>query len=75
MWSQSPPKGFSMKIVPSTGQVSGKVPATQGGKTVILPYQGVLFSENLDLGSGASARGVGFVTGNGYSGTMEITQP
>jgi formylglycine-generating enzyme required for sulfatase activity len=75
MWSQSPPKGFSMKIVPSTGQVSGKVPATQGGKTVILPYQGVLFSENLDLGSGESARGVGFVTGNVSSGAMQISVP
>ena len=75
MWSQSPPKGFSMKIVPSTGLVSGKVPATQGGKSVMLPYQGVLFPENVDLGSGEPVRGVGFVTGNGSSGVMEITQP
>jgi formylglycine-generating enzyme required for sulfatase activity len=72
-WSQSPPKGFSMKITPSTGLVSGKVPATQDGKDVMLPYQGILFSENLDLGSGGSARGAGFVAGDGVSNQMAIT--
>ena len=74
-WANFPPKGFSMKIVPSTGLVSGKVPATQGGKAVMLPYQGILFPENVDLDSNGPARGVGFVTGNGSSGVMEITVP
>lgn len=75
VWANFPPKGFSMKIVPSTGLVSGKVPATQGGKAVMLPYQGILFPENVDLDSNGPARGVGFVTGNGSSGVMEITVP
>lgn len=74
-WTPSPPKGFTMKIVPATGLFSGIVPAIQGGKAVMLPYQGTLFSENVESGSNGPVRGVGFVTGNGSSGTMEITQP
>ena len=66
---------FSLKIVPTTGLVSGKVPATQGGKALILPYQGILFSENVDTGSAGPVLGAGFVTGNGSSGMMEISQP
>ena len=72
-WSQAPPKGFSIKIEPSTGLVSGKIPATQGGKSVLLPYQGILFSENLDIGPGVPLRGAGFVTGDGISNAMVIT--
>jgi hypothetical protein len=75
VWNSVAPKGFSMKIKPSTGAVSGKVPATQGGKSVLLPYQGVLFSDNLDIGSNSPVRGAGFITGNGSSGLMEITVP
>jgi hypothetical protein len=55
-WNQALPRGFSLKIVPSTGLISGKVPATQGGKSVLLPYQGVLFSDNLDIGSDSPVR-------------------
>jgi hypothetical protein len=74
-WNQALPKGFSMKIAPSTGAVSGKVPATQGGKSVLLPYQGVLFPESLDLGSVSPLMGAGFITGNSSSGAIEITVP
>ena len=75
VWNPALPKGFLMKISPSTGAVSGKVPATLGGKAVLLPYQGVLFSDSLDIGSDRPVRGAGLVSGNGSSGTMEITVP
>jgi hypothetical protein len=74
-WNQALPRGFSLKIVPSTGLISGKVPATQGGKSVLLPYQGFLFSDNLDIGSDSPVRGAAFITGNGSSGLMEVTVP
>jgi hypothetical protein len=74
-WTPSPPKGFTMKIVPATGLFSGIVPAIQSGKAAMLPYQGVLFSENLDIDSVGAVLGVGFISGSGSSGVMKITRP
>jgi hypothetical protein len=72
VWDQVPSKGFSIKIVSSTGIVSGKIPATQGGKSILLPYQGILFSEDLSFGAGTQLRGAGFISIQNSSGLLTI---
>ncbi|MFM8983333.1 MAG: hypothetical protein ACKOLA_10585, partial [Spartobacteria bacterium] len=73
LWSSTPPKGFSMKIAPATGLVSGKIPGTQNGKAVTVSYQGMLFRSDMPLESGGSPRGAGFVICHETSGAAVIT--
>jgi hypothetical protein len=71
-----PPKGFTLKIAPSTGLFSGKVPGTLSGKQVAPSFQGVLFPIDYPLTSGGSVRGAGFVTNpSGISGSVFLTAP
>ena len=72
-WSLTPPKGFTMAITPATGLVSGKIPGTQNGKSVMLPYRGMLFLSDMPLESGGSPRGAGFVISHETSGAAVIT--
>jgi len=76
VWSSTPPKGFGMKITPATGLVRGKIPGIQSGRAVTISYQGMVFSSDIPLESGGSARGAGFVTTpNGLTGALEIVTP
>jgi hypothetical protein len=76
VWSSSPPKGFAMTITPTTGLVSGKIPGTQNGKSVMLPYRGMLFPINMLLESVDSARGAGFVFSDEENlGSLSIESP
>jgi hypothetical protein len=77
VWSAGPPqKGFSMRITPTTGLFSGKVPGTRNGKSATVSYQGMLFPDDMPIGSVGSARGAGFVAGVGeMSATARITVP
>jgi hypothetical protein len=74
-WSLAPPKGFSMKITPTSGLVSGKVPGILNGKAKILSYQGLIFPSDMELDSGTTVRGAGFLNGSGASGAMELIVP
>jgi hypothetical protein len=63
-----------MAITPATGLVSGKIPGTQNGKSVMLPYQGMLFPRDIPLESGGSVRGAGFVSSkDSPAGSMIMT--
>jgi cyclophilin family peptidyl-prolyl cis-trans isomerase/uncharacterized protein YkwD len=73
VWSSTPPKGFTMTITPTTGLVSGKIPGTQNGKSVMLPYRGMLFPRDMPLESEVSPRGAGFVISHETSGAAFIT--
>jgi hypothetical protein len=73
VWAENPPKGFTMKISPASGLVSGKIPGTQIGKALMLSYQGMLFLNDIPLVSGGSARGAGFFISNETSGAAVIT--
>jgi hypothetical protein len=74
VWPSTPPKGFTMAITPATGLVSGKIPGTQNGKSVMLPYQGMLFPRDIPLESGGSVRGAGFVSSkDSPAGSMIMT--
>jgi hypothetical protein len=74
-WSAGPPpKGFTMRITPATGLFSGKIPGTRNGRSATVSYQGMLFPDDMQIGSAESARGAGFVSGFGeMSGTAIIT--
>jgi hypothetical protein len=74
-WSPAPPKGFSMKITPASGLVSGNVPGILNGKAKTLSYQGLIFSSDMELDSGTTVRGAGFLNGSGASGAMEMIVP
>jgi hypothetical protein len=74
-WSSAPPKGFTMKITPASGLVSGKVPGIINGKAKTLSYQGLIFPRDMELDSGTPVRGAGFMSGSGASGTMEMVAP
>ena len=62
-----------MTITPTTGLVSGKIPGTQNGKSVMLPYRGMLFPRDMPLESEVSPRGAGFVISHETSGAAFIT--
>jgi len=65
-----------MTITPTTGLVSGKIPGTQNGKSVMLPYRGILFPINMLLESVDSARGAGFVFSDEENlGSLSIESP
>jgi hypothetical protein len=72
LWTSTPPKGFAMTIMPTNGLVSGKIPGTQNGKSVMLPYQGMLFPSDMPLVSGGSVRGAGFVSSKNCPGGAMI---
>jgi hypothetical protein len=74
-WSPAPPKGFTMKITPTSGLVSGKVPGIINGKAKTLSYQGLIFPSDMELDSGTTVRGAGFISGTGGSGTMKMIVP
>jgi hypothetical protein len=64
-----------MAITPATGLVSGKIPGTQNGKSVMLPYQGMLFPSDMPLESGGSVRGAGFVADSASSNRIVFVVP
>jgi hypothetical protein len=64
-----------MKITPASGLVSGKVPVTLNGKAKVLSYQGLIFPSDIELDSGNTIRGAGFLNGSGGSGMMEMIPP
>jgi hypothetical protein len=74
-WSSAPPKGFTIKITPTSGLVSGKVPGILNGKEAILSYQGLIFPSDMELDSGTAVRGAGFISGTEGSGTMKMIVP
>jgi hypothetical protein len=74
-WTSAPPKGFTMKIMPASGLVSGNLPGTLDGKAAVLSYWGLIFPGDMELDSGTPVRGAGFISGRGASGTMEIIVP
>jgi cyclophilin family peptidyl-prolyl cis-trans isomerase len=74
-WSTLPPKAFTMKITPTSGLVSGKLPGKLDGKAAVLSYQGLIFPSDMELDSGTAVRGAGFISGSTGSGTMEMVAP
>jgi len=61
-----------MAITTATGLVSGKIPGTQNGKAISLPYQGMLFPSDMPLVSRGSVRGAGFVSSKDSPGGAMI---
>jgi hypothetical protein len=75
-WSAGPPpKGFSMRITPATGLFSGKIPGTRNGKSTTVSYQGMLFSDDMPIGSVGPARGAGFVVDSISSNKIVLIVP
>ncbi len=76
VWSAGPPpKGFTMRITPATGQFSGKIPGTRNGKSAVVSYQGMLFPSNMPIGADGSARGAGFVSGSNSANQVLLVVP
>jgi hypothetical protein len=74
VWSSTLPNGFAMKITPTTGLVSGKIPGSRNGKAMTALYQGMLFPSDLPLVSGGFVRGAGFVSSkDSPAGSMIMT--
>jgi len=56
--------------------VRGRIPGALNGKAVTVSYQGMVFSSDMPLKSGGSARGAGFVMGpGGVVGDIRILAP
>lgn len=73
-WASTQPKGFAIKIMPTLGLVTGKIPGSRNGKAEALSYQGMVFPSDMPLESGGSARGAGFVaTAIGVVGEVLIS--
>ena len=76
VWAETPPRGVAMTITPATGLVRGRIPGALNGKAVTISYQGMVFSSDMPLKSGGSARGAGFVMGpGGVVGDIRILAP
>jgi uncharacterized repeat protein (TIGR02543 family) len=75
IWDYSP-KGFTFKVNPITGDISGTAPRTINGKaTKAATYQGLLLRPSLDTYDGAPLMGGGYILGTESSGAVEITTP
>jgi uncharacterized repeat protein (TIGR02543 family) len=74
-WDYSP-KGFTFKVNPITGDISGTAPRTMNGTaTKAATYQGLLLRPGLDTYDGAPLMGGGYILGTESSGAVEITTP
>ena len=75
IWDYSP-KGFTFKVNPITGDISGTAPRTINGKaTKAATYQGLLLRPSLDTYDGAPLMGGGYILGSESSGAVELTAP
>lgn len=70
------PKGFTFKVNPITGDISGTAPRTINGKaTKAATYQGLLLSPGLETYDGSPLMGGGYILGAESSGVIELTAP
>jgi uncharacterized repeat protein (TIGR02543 family) len=70
------PKGFTFKVNPITGDISGTAPRTIDGKTSkAATYQGLLLSPGLETYDGSPLMGGGYILGTESSGVVELTTP
>jgi hypothetical protein len=70
------PKGFTFKVNPITGDISGTAPRTIDGKAAkAATYQGLLLRPSLDTYDGAPLMGGGYILGTESSGAVELTAP
>ncbi|MBU6294872.1 MAG: hypothetical protein KJS91_09315 [Planctomycetes bacterium] len=70
------PKGFTFKVNPITGDISGTAPRTINGKaTKAATYQGLLLRPGLETYDGSPLLGGGYILGAESSGVVELTVP
>jgi hypothetical protein len=64
-----------MRIAPATGFFSGKIPGMRNGSSATVSYQGMLFADDLPIGTDGPVRGAGFATDSAASQRIVLSVP